>query len=126
MLSRRSLLKLSGLTAASASLPALAQELAAPDYKPETAPVTWELGPRHTIKTVAYNGQIPGPLLRFKEGQPVTIDVTNRSTREDVVHWHGLHIPPAVDGAMEEGTPMLAPGASTRVTFTPNPTGFRW
>ena len=126
MLSRRSLLKLSGLAAASASLPAVAQELAAPDYKLEIAPVTWELGPRHTIKTLAYNGQIPGPLLRFKEGQPVTIDVTNRSPREDVVHWHGLHIPPAVDGAMEEGTPMIAAGASTRVTFTPTPAGFRW
>ncbi len=109
-----------------ACLPAVAQELAAPDYKLEIAPLTWELGPRHSIKTLAYNGQIPGPLLRFKEGQPVTIDITNRGPREDVVHWHGLHIPPAVDGAMEEGTPMIAPGASTRVTFTPNPAGFRW
>jgi FtsP/CotA-like multicopper oxidase with cupredoxin domain len=126
MISRRSLLKLSGLAAASASLPAVAQELAAPDYKLEIAPVSWELGPRHTVKTLAYNGQIPGPLLRFKEGQPVTIDVTNRGDREDVVHWHGLHIPPAVDGAMEEGTPMIAAGASTRVTFTPSPAGFRW
>jgi hypothetical protein len=58
MISRRSLLKLSGLAAASASLPALAQELAAPDYKLEIAPLTWELGPRHTIKTVA--ASVPG------------------------------------------------------------------
>jgi FtsP/CotA-like multicopper oxidase with cupredoxin domain len=126
MISRRSLLKLSGLAAASASLPALAEELAAPDFKLEIAPLTWELGPHHSVKTVAYNGQVPGPLLRLKEGQPVTIDVTNRSSREDVVHWHGMYLPPAVDGAMEEGTPMLAPGASTRISFTPNPAGFRW
>lgn len=126
MLSRRTLLKLSGLAAASASLPVLAQDLAAPDYKLEIAPLTWELSPRHSLKTLAYNGQIPGPLLRFKEGQPVTIDVTNRSDREDVVHWHGLHLPAAVDGAMEEGTPMIAAGASARYTFTPTPAGFRW
>jgi hypothetical protein len=63
MISCRSLLKLSGLAAASASLPALAQELAAPDYKLEIAPLTWELGPRHTIKTSPHRrlGQSPRP-----------------------------------------------------------------
>ena len=35
-------------------------------------------------------------------------------------------LPPEIDGAMEEGTPMIASGASARYTFTPEPAGFRW
>jgi FtsP/CotA-like multicopper oxidase with cupredoxin domain len=127
MLSRRDLLKLPGLAALSASLPALARAAAVvPDYRLDIAPVTWELSPRHTIKTVAYNGQVPGPLLRFKEGRPVTIDVTNHTVRPEVVHWHGLFLPSEVDGAMEEGTPPIAPSQTVRYTFTPRPAGFRW
>ena len=126
MISRRGLLKLSGIGAVAASLPGFAQDLAAPDYKIEIAPVAWELSPKHTIRTVAYNGQVPGALLRFKEGQPVTVDVTNRTERAEVVHWHGLFLPPSVDGATEEGTPTIAPGAPKRYIFTPRPAGFRW
>jgi FtsP/CotA-like multicopper oxidase with cupredoxin domain len=125
------MLKLSGMAAVAASLPAacvpgIAQALATAEYKLEIGPVTWELGPRRTIKTTAYNGQIPGPLLRFREGQPVTVEVVNRTESEDVIHFHGLFLPSAIDGAMEEGTPMIAAGASARYTFTPRPAGFRW
>jgi len=98
----------------------------APDYSLEMGPCTVELDAKHSIKTIGYNGQVPGPLLRFKEGQPVAIDVTNRSPEAEVVHWHGLFLPPDVDGAMEEGTPMIAPGDRRRITFTPRPAGFRW
>jgi FtsP/CotA-like multicopper oxidase with cupredoxin domain len=42
------------------------------------------------------------------------------------VHWHGLQIPSAVDGAMEEGTPMIAPRGSARYTFAARPAGTRW
>ncbi len=126
MLSRRTLLRLSGAAAVAGSLPRLAQEPVAPDYELEIAPLTLELSPRHRLKTLAYNGQVPGPLLRLKENQPVTIDVTNRTDRPEVVHWHGLFLPVAVDGSIEEGTPPIAPHATARLTFTPQPAGFRW
>lgn len=126
MLSRRELLQGSGLVALSSALPPVAQGLARPDYTLEIAPVTLDLSPRHRVQTVGYNGQVPGPVLRLKEGRPVTIEVTNHSQREEVVHWHGLTIPSAVDGSMEEGTPPIAPGASARYTFTARPAGFRW
>jgi FtsP/CotA-like multicopper oxidase with cupredoxin domain len=145
MLSRRELLKLSGLAAMSSSLPMFARDAAAardlavahdasgtaapaaaPDYRLEIAPVTLDLSPRHTVRTIAYNGQAPGPLLRFKEGQRVTIDVANHSDRPEVVHWHGLFLPPDVDGATEEGTPPIAASQTTRYVFTPRPSGFRW
>lgn len=113
------------MAAASAALPALAKDQP-PDYALDIAPYTLDLSPRHSIKTTAYNQQIPGPVLRFREGKPVTIDVTNHTADEEIVHWHGLFLPPDVDGSMEEGTPMIPPGGQARYTFTPTPTGFRW
>lgn len=96
------------------------------DYKLEIAPYSLELSPKHSIRTVAYNQQIPGPLLRLKEGRAVTIEVANHSSDAEVVHWHGLFLPPSIDGAMEEGTPMIPPGATARYTYEPSPAGFRW
>jgi FtsP/CotA-like multicopper oxidase with cupredoxin domain len=103
-----------------------AQQRTAADYSLTIAPSALEVAPKKFVKTVAYNGQVPGPLLRMKEGMPVTVDVANRSGIDEVVHWHGLFLPPEVDGAMEEGTPHIAAGAGTRITFTPRPAGFRW
>ena len=98
----------------------------AADYALTIAPCSWELSSRRTIKTIAYNAQIPGPLLRLREGQAVTINVTNQTRDNEVVHWHGLFLPSEVDGAMEEGTPPILPGRTNRYTFTPRPAGFRW
>jgi len=108
------------------ALPGACQALSAPDYTLEIGACTVDLDAKHSMKTTGYNGQVPGPLLRFKEGRQVTIDVTNNSANPEVVHWHGLFLPPDTDGAMEEGTPMIAPGERRRITFTPRPAGFRW
>lgn len=126
MISRRDLLRLSGAAALSSSLPALAGDSSPADYRLDIAETTVELSPHHRLRTVAYNDQVPGPLLRMKEGRPVSIEVSNRTDRAEVVHWHGLFLPPAIDGSLEEGTPAIAAGASARYTFTPNPPGFRW
>lgn len=120
------MLRLSGMTAASAALATRAQQLAPADYTIDIAPFELQVSARRTIKTIAYNGQVPGALLRFKEGRPATIDVTNRTGMDEVVHWHGLFVPPQVDGAAEEGTPVIPPGGRARYSFTPRPAGFRW
>lgn len=98
----------------------------APDVTLEIAPHTLEASSKHHIRTVAYNGQVPGPLLRMRQGQPQLVEIQNHSSEPEVVHWHGLFLPTEIDGAMEEGTPMIAPGASVRLTLTPDPAGFRW
>jgi FtsP/CotA-like multicopper oxidase with cupredoxin domain len=126
VLTRRSLLKLGSMAAASAALPKQAHSLIQADYTLDIVPCTLELSPKHSIRTIAYNQQVPGPLLRFREGKPVTIDVANHTANEEIVHWHGLFSPPDVDGAMEEGTPMIPPGGKATYTFTPDPAGFRW
>jgi FtsP/CotA-like multicopper oxidase with cupredoxin domain len=89
-------------------------------------PVTLELGKNAVVKTIGYNGKAPGPILRFKEGVPTTIDVYNETKNEELVHWHGLAIDTINDGAVEEGSPVIAPGGHQRYNFTPKPTGTRW
>ena len=102
------------------------QSADASDYRLRIAPTRLELAPGKVIDTFAYNGSVPGPLLRFREGQPVSIDVTNDSDIDDIVHWHGLYLAAAADGAMEEGAPMIAPGATQRYNFGAKPSGTRW
>jgi FtsP/CotA-like multicopper oxidase with cupredoxin domain len=126
MLSRRQALKLGGAAAVSAAIPATAFGMIDADYSLEIAPYSLQVSAKHSIKTIAYNEQVPGPLIRLKEGQPATIEVVNRTAGEEIVHWHGLFLPSEVDGAMEEGTPMIPPGGSARYRYTPRPAGFRW
>jgi FtsP/CotA-like multicopper oxidase with cupredoxin domain len=96
------------------------------DYTLKIEPCSLEIAPGVVVKTTAYNGQVPGPMLKLKEGVPVSIDVTNATTNPDITHWHGLAIDSLNDGAMEEGSPMIAPGATLRYTYTPKPAGTRW
>jgi FtsP/CotA-like multicopper oxidase with cupredoxin domain len=78
------------------------------------------------IKTTAYNGSIPGPALRLPAGKPVAINVINNSGYPNLIHWHGLFVPPAQDGAVEEGSPIIPVDRSLLYSFTPEPNGTRW
>jgi FtsP/CotA-like multicopper oxidase with cupredoxin domain len=99
---------------------------AAPDYTLRIKTGAIEIAPTRILSATAYNGQVPGPLLRFKEGQPATIDIYNESAAPELVHWHGLRVSSEVDGAAEEGTPFIPAGGMRRVSFTPDPPGFRF
>jgi hypothetical protein len=97
-----------------------------PDITLRIAPVTVPLTHNHIISTIGYNGTSPGPILRMREGVPVTVDVFNETDVPEYVHWHGLHIPSNVDGVEEEETPAVPPHGSRRYQFTPRPAGTRW
>ena len=90
------------------------------------APASLEIASGKIIKTTAYNGTVPGPALRLQEGKPVAINVINDSGYPNLIHWHGLYNPSNVDGATEEGSPIIPPGESLLYAFTPRPTGTRW
>src|ERR1700735_3538115 len=96
------------------------------DYRLRIDHITLEIGPKTFIKTTGYNGTAPGPLLRMKEGQRITIKVDNATTEPEIVHWHGLHIPSQVDGSIEEGTPTIPPHGTARYSFVAAPSGTRW
>jgi FtsP/CotA-like multicopper oxidase with cupredoxin domain len=106
--------------------PSRTTPLPEPDYRIEITEIDWETAPKKKIHTSAYGGQIPGKLLRLTEGKPVTIEIVNRLDHPEIVHWHGQWIPVDVDGAMEEGSPMIPAGGRTRVCFTPRPSGLHW
>ncbi len=122
---RRSFLRNSALAAGAVAARGFGQA-PAPDYRLEISEIEWELSPKKKIRIAAYNGQIPGPLIRMTEGKPVNIEITNKSDHAEIVHWHGQWIPSDVDGAMEEGSPMIPAGEKTLIQFTPRPAGLHW
>lgn len=85
-----------------------------------------EVSPENIISTTTYNGQFPGPLLRFKEGQQTIVDIYNDTDTPEQFHWHGQFLPVDVDGAAEEGTPYIPAHGMRRQIFTPQPSGFRF
>jgi FtsP/CotA-like multicopper oxidase with cupredoxin domain len=132
-LSRRQLLRSAPLGAASllalrSAGPAWAQDrsTAAADFSIKIAPISLEIAPGKIIKTTAYNGTVPGPALRVKEGQPVRIEVTNDSGYPNLIHSHGLMIPSLQDGATEEGSPIIEPEKSLTYSYVAKPAGTRW
>jgi FtsP/CotA-like multicopper oxidase with cupredoxin domain len=98
----------------------------AADFTLQIAPMMVELAPQVVISTIGYNNKVPGPLLRMREGQPVTVDVVNDTDVPEYVHWHGLFVPSEVDGAEEEGTPPVPPHGRRRYQFVAKPAGSRW
>ncbi|HXE15468.1 MAG TPA: multicopper oxidase domain-containing protein [Bryobacteraceae bacterium] len=96
------------------------------DYTLHIAATPIEIAPKKIISTITYNGQFPGPLLRFKEGRQVTVDVFNDTATPEQLHWHGQLVPVSVDGAAEEGTPFIPAHGMRRLVFTPRPSGFRF
>jgi FtsP/CotA-like multicopper oxidase with cupredoxin domain len=142
--SRRRFLKAAGLTAGAALLssgnvvaesgklpqsgdsPAASPESGSADYTLHIKTSPLEIAPNRILSTTTYNGQFPGPLLRFKEGQQVTVDVYNDTDAPEQLHWHGQMVPADVDGASEEGTPCIPAHGKRRIVFTPRPAGFRF
>src|SRR5262245_39177043 len=102
-MTRREFLAAAGLAALKGpphtSVVARAFQAREPDIRLHIAETTLDIGPRKSVRTLAYNGQVPGPLLRARSGQRVVVDVFNDNRDQDIVHWHGFHIPPEVDGA---------------------------
>jgi FtsP/CotA-like multicopper oxidase with cupredoxin domain len=98
----------------------------AADYTLQIKHAAVELAPGRIVGVTTYNGQFPGPLVRLKEGQPVTIDIVNDTDTPEQLHWHGQKVPTDVDGAAEEGTPYVPAHGRRRIVFTPQPAGFRF
>ena len=98
----------------------------AADFTLQIAPMMVELAPQVVISTIGYSDKIPGPLLRVREGQSVTVDIVNNTDVPEYVHWHGLFVPPEMDGAEEEGTPPVPPHGRRRYQFVAKPAGSRW
>jgi FtsP/CotA-like multicopper oxidase with cupredoxin domain len=101
-------------------------ESGASDYTLHIKASPVEIARNRIVSATTYNGQFPGPLLRFKEGQQAIVDVFNETDTPEQLHWHGQKVPTDVDGAAEEGTPFIPVQGKRRIVFTPRPAGFRF
>ena len=77
------------------------------------------------MRMLAYNGSIPGPTLRVRQGSELTVEVTNEGDLEDTVHWHGLRLENAFDGTAETQAPMPIGGSFSYRLLFPDP-GIYW
>jgi FtsP/CotA-like multicopper oxidase with cupredoxin domain len=90
------------------------------------APVVVDIAKDHSISTIGYNGAVPAPPIRLREGTPVNVDLFNDTDTPEFVHWHGQIVPVNVDGAEEEKSLFVPPHGRLRYRLTPQPAGARW
>lgn len=83
------------------------------------------IGRRHG-SGVLVNGTLPAPTLRFREGEDVTINVTNRMREDTSIHWHGLLVPANMDGVPAFSFPGIKPGETFTYAFRPKQSGTYW
>jgi FtsP/CotA-like multicopper oxidase with cupredoxin domain len=91
---------------------------------PGQAPLTGR--DRRATDVWAYGGSVPGPTLRVRQGEPVSIVVDNRLDQDTTVHWHGIRLPIAMDGVPGISQPPIRPGESFVYEFTPPDAGTFW
>lgn len=79
------------------------------------------------MKKITVNGTIPGPTLRFTDGEDVTINVANHMDEDTSIHWHGLLLPGEMDGVPGlNGFPGIKPGETFTYRFKIRQTGTYW
>ena len=88
------------------------------------APVAKQLGDA-TVRMLAYNGSIPGPTLRVKEGSEIAVNIENQGDLEATVHWHGLRLENRYDGTHQTQRPMAVGERFTAHVTFPDP-GVYW
>jgi CopA family copper-resistance protein len=72
------------------------------------------------------NNTMPGPVLRFKEGDEVTINVTNKLSETSSIHWHGIKLPNPMDGVPGLTYAGIAPGETFTYRFPIQQSGTYW
>ena len=77
-------------------------------------------------EAVGTNGTLPAPLVRFREGDDITINVTNTLHEDTSIHWHGLLVPFYMDGVPGVAFPGIKPGETFTYRFTLPHNGTYW
>jgi FtsP/CotA-like multicopper oxidase with cupredoxin domain len=90
------------------------------------SPVKWEIQPGIVVDGWGYNGQVPGPELRVREGDLVRVRLRNRLQVPTTIHWHGVDVPLNQDGVPGLSQAPVEPGAEFVYEFTATNPGTRW
>jgi FtsP/CotA-like multicopper oxidase with cupredoxin domain len=89
----------------------------------EAKPIKWEVLPGTFVEAWAYNGQVPGPLIRVTEGDRMRVNLKNSLPEPTVVHFHGPTLPNSQDGVPGVTQKLVEPGQSFSYEFTAEPVG---
>ncbi len=93
------------------------------DLEIDTLPVNFTGKPR---TATVVNGQVPAPLLRWREGDTITLRVTNRLREPTSIHWHGIILPADMDGVPGLSFEGIAPGTTYNYRFPVTQSGTYW
>jgi FtsP/CotA-like multicopper oxidase with cupredoxin domain len=129
VLSRRALLLAGSAATAGAWLPRTAVATqAAQEFRvtaaPATAPIVGQ--PYGETEVWAYNGRVPGPEIRVRQGDRVRIALENRLGQDTTIHWHGLRVPHAMDGVPHLSQAPTKPGEGFVYEFEVPDAGTFW
>jgi len=89
----------------------------------DAAVVRWTILPGVTVDAYAFNGQVPGPRIRVRQGERVRIDVTNHLPETTSAHWHGLVLPNPMDGVAHMTQDPIDRGGTYHYAFTATQAG---
>jgi len=105
--------------------PARAPVLSGTEFELEIGPVAMNAAGR-PVSGTGINGQIPAPILRWREGDTVTLAVTNRLSERSSIHWHGIRTPSPMDGVPGLSFAGIAPGETFVYRFPVHQSGTYW
>ena len=93
------------------------------EFALDARPVRWRIGKEQKLAAWAYDGLVPGPMIRVPNGERVRIKFTNRLPEATTVHWHGIDVPNRMDGVPDVTQKPIEPGASFSYEFVARPAG---
>jgi FtsP/CotA-like multicopper oxidase with cupredoxin domain len=93
------------------------------EFKLDARPVWWSILADQKLAAYAYNGIVPGPMIRVRNGQRVRIRFTNDLPVETTIHWHGIGVPNSEDGVPGVTQKAIQPGNTYTYEFTARPAG---
>lgn len=139
-LDRRGFLRGAGIGGGSAALAAWMPAWAQPVSEGLTAPIPTLSGNEITLRiarqtmmidghrsaAIGINGTIPAPLIRLREGQRVRLNVVNELDEDSSIHWHGLLVPPEMDGVPGVSFPGIKPHSTYLYEFPVRQNGTYW
>jgi FtsP/CotA-like multicopper oxidase with cupredoxin domain len=85
--------------------------------------IQWHILEDEPVAAYAFNDQVPGPLIRVRQGDHVVLNVHNELPETTTVHWHGLDVPNEMDGPAFITQDPIEPGESYRYEFTVDQVG---
>lgn len=99
------------------------QRNGATEFELEAKPVWWKILNNQRVAAWSYNGIVPGPEIRVKNGERVRVKFTNNLPDPTTVHWHGVDVPNGQDGVPGVTQDPIEPGASQTYEFVARPAG---